>query len=209
MTLARRRFLKLAAPPPLSRPRRMSPRAGRLSDASGALVIVGQAAGSASDITARLIAQWLSEQLGQQFVVEARPGASRQHRDRVRRPRAARRLHAAAGQRAEHHQRRALRQARLRFPARHRAGRRHRPRAAGDGGQSVGSGQDRRRVHRLRQGQSRQDQHGVGRHRRAAARRGRAVQIHGRRRHDARALSRLDAGGDRPDRRARCRSCST
>jgi tripartite-type tricarboxylate transporter receptor subunit TctC len=37
--------------------------------------IVGQAAGSSSDITARLIAQWLSERLGQQFVVEARPGA--------------------------------------------------------------------------------------------------------------------------------------
>jgi tripartite-type tricarboxylate transporter receptor subunit TctC len=38
--------------------------------------IVGQAAGSSSDITARLIGQWLSEKLGQQFVVEARPGAS-------------------------------------------------------------------------------------------------------------------------------------
>jgi tripartite-type tricarboxylate transporter receptor subunit TctC len=37
--------------------------------------IVGQAAGSSSDITARLIAQWLSERLGQQFIVEARPGA--------------------------------------------------------------------------------------------------------------------------------------
>ncbi len=38
--------------------------------------IVGQAAGSSSDITARLIAQFLSEKLGQQFVVEARPGAA-------------------------------------------------------------------------------------------------------------------------------------
>jgi tripartite-type tricarboxylate transporter receptor subunit TctC len=37
--------------------------------------IVGQAAGSSSDITGRLIAQWLSQRLGQQFVVEARPGA--------------------------------------------------------------------------------------------------------------------------------------
>ena len=33
------------------------------------------------------------------------------------------------------------------------------------GGESIGSGQDRSRVHRLRQGQSRQDQHGVGRQR--------------------------------------------
>ena len=38
-------------------------------------VIVGQAAGSGSDVLARLIAQWLSERLGQPFVVENRPGA--------------------------------------------------------------------------------------------------------------------------------------
>jgi hypothetical protein len=39
-------------------------------------IIVGQAAGSASDIVARLIAQFLSEKLGQQFLVEVRPGAA-------------------------------------------------------------------------------------------------------------------------------------
>jgi tripartite-type tricarboxylate transporter receptor subunit TctC len=39
-------------------------------------IIVGQAAGSASDIVARLIAQFLSEKLGQQFLVEVRPGAT-------------------------------------------------------------------------------------------------------------------------------------
>jgi tripartite-type tricarboxylate transporter receptor subunit TctC len=39
-------------------------------------VLVGQAAGSSSDITARLIAQYLSDHLGQQFVVEIRPGAT-------------------------------------------------------------------------------------------------------------------------------------
>jgi tripartite-type tricarboxylate transporter receptor subunit TctC len=38
-------------------------------------VVVGQAAGSGSDVLARLIAQWLSERLGQPFVVENRPGA--------------------------------------------------------------------------------------------------------------------------------------
>jgi tripartite-type tricarboxylate transporter receptor subunit TctC len=39
-------------------------------------VFVGQAAGSSSDITARLVSQFLSERLGQQFVVEIRPGAA-------------------------------------------------------------------------------------------------------------------------------------
>src|SRR5262249_31634467 len=39
-------------------------------------IIVGQAAGSASDIVARLIAQFLSEKLGQQFFIEVRPGAA-------------------------------------------------------------------------------------------------------------------------------------
>ena len=39
-------------------------------------VIVGQAAASSSDITARLISQYLSQHLGQQFVVQVRPGAT-------------------------------------------------------------------------------------------------------------------------------------
>ncbi len=38
-------------------------------------IIVGFPAGTSSDITARLIGQWLSERLGQQFIVENRPGA--------------------------------------------------------------------------------------------------------------------------------------
>jgi tripartite-type tricarboxylate transporter receptor subunit TctC len=39
-------------------------------------VIVGQAAGSGSDTAARLIGQFLSERLSQQFVIENRPGAA-------------------------------------------------------------------------------------------------------------------------------------
>ena len=37
--------------------------------------IVRLSAGGVNDIYARLIAQWLSERLGQQFIVENRPGA--------------------------------------------------------------------------------------------------------------------------------------
>jgi tripartite-type tricarboxylate transporter receptor subunit TctC len=38
-------------------------------------IIAGYAAGGGVDITARLIGQWLAERLGQQFMVEDRPGA--------------------------------------------------------------------------------------------------------------------------------------
>jgi tripartite-type tricarboxylate transporter receptor subunit TctC len=37
-------------------------------------IVVGYPAGNAPDIIARLIGQWLSERLGQQFVIENRPG---------------------------------------------------------------------------------------------------------------------------------------
>src|SRR5215471_15302048 len=39
-------------------------------------IIVGYAPAGATDILARLFGQWLSERLGQQFVVENRPGAA-------------------------------------------------------------------------------------------------------------------------------------
>ena len=39
-------------------------------------IVVGFPAGGTTDIVARLIGQWLSERLGQQFVIENRPGAN-------------------------------------------------------------------------------------------------------------------------------------
>src|SRR5262245_11406883 len=38
-------------------------------------VIVPFGSAGATDITARLVGQWLSERLGQQFIIENRPGA--------------------------------------------------------------------------------------------------------------------------------------
>ena len=76
MNPSRRHFIKLAGAASLL------PAAPTLAGAQGAYpsrpvkFIVGQAAGSSSDITARLVAQFLSEKLGQQFVVETRPGAA-------------------------------------------------------------------------------------------------------------------------------------
>ncbi len=74
MKLPRRKFLHLAAGaaalPAVSRIARAQTYPTR-----PVRIIVGFPAGTSSDITARLIGQWLSERLGQQFIVENRPGA--------------------------------------------------------------------------------------------------------------------------------------
>jgi len=151
--------------------------------ARAAQVIVGQAAASSSDITARLVSQYLSQHLGQQFVVEVRPG---------------RRLHAAIGQFAKHDQRCAFSQTAIRFRARHRADCRSLQCPADHGSAAGLSCQDRAGLHCLRQSQSGQDQHGIRRRWRAATCRGRTVQVHGGRRSRARSVSWLYSSSHRP-----------
>ena len=73
MTLRRRQFLQLAAAAALPTAARRA--WAQAYPARPVRVLVGQAAGSSSDIIARLIGQRLSERLGQQFAVEDRPGA--------------------------------------------------------------------------------------------------------------------------------------
>ena len=61
--------------------------------------VVAFPAGGSPDIIARLIGQWLSERLGQPFVIENRPGAGGNIGTEVGRESAAGRLHAPAGRR--------------------------------------------------------------------------------------------------------------
>jgi tripartite-type tricarboxylate transporter receptor subunit TctC len=75
MNIPRRRLIELAggaiALPALSRLAR-----AQNYPARPVRILVGAVAGSAPDVIARLIAQWLSERLGQPFVVENRDGAN-------------------------------------------------------------------------------------------------------------------------------------
>jgi tripartite-type tricarboxylate transporter receptor subunit TctC len=74
MNLRRRQFLHLAASAAavLAAPRFAQ---AQNYPARPVRLIVGFTPGGAADISARLIGQWLSERLGQQFVIENRPGA--------------------------------------------------------------------------------------------------------------------------------------
>ena len=71
MTLARRRFLQLAAAAGLAAPGVVR---AQSYPARPVRIIIGYTPGGSADLTARLLGQWLTERLGQTFVVESRPG---------------------------------------------------------------------------------------------------------------------------------------
>jgi tripartite-type tricarboxylate transporter receptor subunit TctC len=73
MKLARRTFLQLTAGALAAAPRKA---AAQAYPSRPARLIVGFPPGTATDTDGRLIAQWLSERLGQQFIVDNRTGAS-------------------------------------------------------------------------------------------------------------------------------------
>ena len=198
--LGRRRFLHLAAGAAAL------PAVSRIAWAQAypsrpVRIIVGFPPGGASDILARLMGQWLSERLGQPFIIENRPGAGGNIATEavVRAPADGHTLLCVGPPNAIN----ATLYDKLNFDFI-----RDIAPVAGisrvalcHGGKSIGSGQDDSRVHRLRQGQSGQGQYGIGGQRDRVPRGRRAVQDDGWRRHGPRALSRRGARADRSARR--------
>src|SRR5215470_9445414 len=74
--LLRRRFLQLVTGAVAALPAVSRMASAQTYPVRPARIVVGFPAGGSADITARLIGQWLSERLGQQFLVENRPGAA-------------------------------------------------------------------------------------------------------------------------------------
>jgi tripartite-type tricarboxylate transporter receptor subunit TctC len=75
MKPSRRRFLQLASGA-IALPASLRLARAQTYPSRPVRLIIGYTPGGSADLTARLMGQWLSEKLGQSFVVENRPGAS-------------------------------------------------------------------------------------------------------------------------------------
>ena len=128
-------------------------------------LVIGYTPGGSADLTARLMGQWLSERLGQSFVIENRPGGGTNiATEPVLRAAPdgytlllvapANAINATLYDKLQ-----------FRFPARDRAGRGHHSIPQRRGGASLAADQDDPGIDRLCQGQSWQTQHGVVRQR--------------------------------------------
>src|SRR5262245_39954748 len=138
-------------------------------------IIIGFAPGGVVEIVARLIGQWLSERLGQPFIIESRPGAASNIATEavVRAPPDGYTLLLVTAANAINTT--SYAKLNFNFSPRHRANRQHHPAPLRHGSKSIGSGQNGSRVHRLCQGQSRQAHHGFGWYRSYHPSGGRAV----------------------------------
>jgi hypothetical protein len=85
-------------------------------------LIIGYPPGGSAGMTARLTSQWPSERLGQQFIVESRPGAATNIATESVVRGSAGWLYAVARRASERDQRRPIRAAQFRFHARYHAG---------------------------------------------------------------------------------------
>jgi tripartite-type tricarboxylate transporter receptor subunit TctC len=104
----RRQFLRLAAG--VAALPAMSPMASAQAYPTRPVrLIVPLASGGATDIVARLMGQWLSERLGQPFVIDNRPGAGGNLGTETGREGTTGRLHDPHGKHDERYQRDALR----------------------------------------------------------------------------------------------------
>jgi hypothetical protein len=153
-------------------------------------MIVPIAPGGAQDILARLMGQWLSERLGQPFVIDNRPGGGSNIGTEavVRAPADGHTLLLIPPDSAIN----ATLYDKLNFNF---------IRDIAPVAGVFRGGQDSSRAHRLCQGQSRQNQHGVCWHRKRPTYSGRVVQDDGRGQHGSCALSRRRARVDRSARR--------
>ena len=200
MKLPRRRLLHLAASvaalPAVPRSHGRKPiRRGRCASSSHS------PPGGPNDIIARLMGQWLSERLGQPFVIDNRPGAGGNIGTEAVSPAPPDGYTLLQVEPIARHQRDAFRKAQLRLYPRHCPGRKRQP-AANHAGTSIRFHHDNSGVHRLCEEKSGQAQHGFRRHGDRSAFDRRALQDDGRRRFGPRALSRRRASNRRSARRS-------